>query len=701
MENPKLKAPRFKSYAIWLFFIFVAAALIAGNLLWLNLVLTDSAENVSKIQMAVAFQAREVVKNFIEQLSGDILQKTADFLAGEDEEKINKVLTGLADSDEAYFARLILYDKEGKETLKIHRAEAKYLQETFKDVAPEGISHALDGKRWIGKVEFLGGFGPVLSVAVPIRSAQGIDGVLAGDVNLKVLAGRLKDFKPGKSGQTYVVDQAGRIISHSNYFLVISGSDWLSRPIVQKIVQNRETVDGLNADDRYFNDAGLEVQAAGLPVPEFGWGVVVEQPFFEIQTSSNQILTFGLISLGIGLVLIIVLNINFLALGRTSAALEKERDRISAIVSNLTDGLIQYDPDFRIQLMNPRAEEMLGIKEDEVKDKIVTRDFDIVTRNAKFKALASVIFAEPGDDKEKKGAFKEKYPLVEVVLKEPQERWLKIATVPIADYQGKTAGFIKVIHDVSRERVVARMKSEFISIVAHQLRTPLAAIKWTLRMILDGDVGQITSEQKTFLEQGYASNDRMIFLINDLLNVARIEEGRFGYEFVETDLIALIEKNVANFQLAARSKNISLIFEKPAVETHRVTIDSSKIDLVFQNLIDNAIKYSLPGGRIELKAEPYKDRPFLLVSIKDSGIGIPSHQVPRVFTKFFRGDNVIRFQTEGTGLGMFIVKNIVRRHGGDIWVESEEGKGTTFSFTLPLDAKMIPAIESPFEELIA
>src|SRR3989338_5617951 len=365
MENPKLKAPRFKSYAIWLFFIFVAAALIAGNLLWLNLVLTDSAENVSKIQMAVAFQAREVVKNFIEQLSGDILQKTADFLAG-----------------------------EGKETLKIHRAEAKYLQETFKDVAPEGISHALDGKRWIGKVEFLGGFGPVLSVAVPIRSAQGIDGVLAGDVNLKVLAGRLKDFKPGKSGQTYVVDQAGRIISHSNYFLVISGSDWLSRPIVQKIVQNRETVDGLNADDRYFNDAGLEVQAAGQPVPEFGCGVVVEQPFFEIQTSSNQILTFGLISLGIGLVLIIVLNINFLALGRTSAALEKERDRISAIVSNLTDGLIQYDPDFRIQLMNPRAEEMLGIKEDEVKDKIVTRDFDIVTRNAKFKALASVIRSE-------------------------------------------------------------------------------------------------------------------------------------------------------------------------------------------------------------------------------------------------------------------------------------------------------------------
>src|SRR3989338_9147524 len=662
MENPKLKAPRFKSYAIWLFFIFVAAALIAGNLLWLNLVLTDSAENVSKIQMAVAFQAREVVKNFIEQLSGDILQKTADFLAGEDEEKINKVLTGLADSDEAYFARFVLYDKEGKETLRIHRAEAKHLQETFKDAATEGINQALAGKRWIGKVEFLEGFGPVLNIAVPIRSAQGVEGVLAGDVNLKVLAGRLKDFKPGKSGQTYVVDQAGRIISHSNYFLVISGSDWLSRPIVQKIVQNRETVDGLNADDRYFNDAGLEVQAAGLPVPEFGWGVVVEQPFFEIQTSSNQILTFGLISLGIGLVLIIVLNINFLALGRTSAALEKERDRISAIVSNLTDGLIQYDPDFRIQLMNPRAEEMLGIKEDEVKDKA---------------------------------------PLVEVVLKEPQERWLKIATVPIADYQGKTAGFIKVIHDVSRERVVARMKSELISIVAHQLRTPLAAIKWTLRMILDGDVGQITSEQKTFLEQGYASNDRMIFLINDLLNVARIEEGRFGYEFVETDLIALIEKNVANFQLAARSKNISLIFEKPAVETHRVTIDSSKIDLVFQNLIDNAIKYSLPGGRIELKAEPYKDRPFLLVSIKDSGIGIPSHQVPRVFTKFFRGDNVIRFQTEGTGLGMFIVKNIVRRHGGDIWVESEEGKGTTFSFTLPLDAKMIPAIESPFEELIA
>lgn len=701
MNNSKLKAPRFKTYAIWLFFIFAAGVLIVGNLLWLNLVLRDSAENVSKIQLAVARQAGEVAKNFVEQLTDDVLQKTANLLIGEGIEKSRQVLKDLIEDNEAYFASIVLYDKEGTELVHSYRLEVEHLKDLFKPISQQGLNNALNNKQWYGKTEFLEGFGPVLSIIVPVRSKNGVEGALAANINLKVLANRLKDFKPGKNGQTYIVDQNGRIISHSNYFLVLAGDDWFSRSVVQKIIQQKEDVDGLNNNDRYFNEIGLEVRAAGLYLPTLDWGVVVEQPLFEIDAPVNKILTFGLISLGIGLFLIIVLNINFLILGRTGAALEKERDRISAIVSYLTDGLIQYDSNFRIQLVNPMAEEILGIKESDIKGEVITRDFDVKKNNPKLKPLVDVVFAGL-DNKDKKDFAKNKYPLSEVFLKEPQERWLKIATVPVSDYQGNVFGFIKVMHDISRERVVAKMKSEFISIAAHQLRTPLAAIKWTLRMILDGEIGgHVNVEQQKFIEQGYESNERMIRLINDMLNVSRIEEGRFGYEFVKTDFIALLEKNIVDFQLAARSKNIDLVFEKPSATVPDLTIDLSKINLVVQNLIDNAIKYSLTNGKIIIHAEEMKNRPFLLVSVKDHGVGIPTHQMGRIFTKFFRADNVILLQTEGTGLGLFIVKNIVKRHGGDIWVESQEEKGATFYFTLPLDEKMIPKLESPFQELIA
>jgi signal transduction histidine kinase len=228
------------------------------------------------------------------------------------------------------------------------------------------------------------------------------------------------------------------------------------------------------------------------------------------------------------------------------------------------------------------------------------------------------------------------------------------------------------------------MKTEFVSISAHQLRTPLSAIKWTLKMFLDGDLGKITKEQGEFLEKIYQSNERMINLINDLLNVTRIEEGRYLYNPVLADIVQICQSVIDSYKEEMEKKNLKFIFEKPK-ELPKVRVDVEKISLAIQNLLENAIRYNREGGEIEITLEEKEGK--IKFSIKDTGIGIPKNQQHRVFIKFFRAPNALRMETEGSGLGLFITKNIIEAHGGKIWFESEEGKGTTFYFTLPVAQK--------------
>ncbi|MEK9174977.1 MAG: HAMP domain-containing sensor histidine kinase, partial [Patescibacteria group bacterium] len=256
----------------------------------------------------------------------------------------------------------------------------------------------------------------------------------------------------------------------------------------------------------------------------------------------------------------------------------------------------------------------------------------------------------------------------------------------------------KLQEQQSRERLIAQLKSEFISIAAHQLRTPLSAFKWTFRMIIDGDVGPITSQQAEFLERGYQINEHMIKLVNDLLNAARIEEGRFGYVFTPMDYIEYIKQFIDRYKQEADAAQMIVKFNLPDQPIPFLNIDTGKIDIVIQNLLDNALKYSNMGGTIQVSISINGE--FVETTVSDNGVGIPQGQLNRVFTKFFRGDNVVRMETQGTGLGLFIVSNIVKNHGGTIRVESEENKGSKFIFALPINKELIPKKEERFEEFL-
>ncbi|MDD5040295.1 MAG: HAMP domain-containing sensor histidine kinase [Patescibacteria group bacterium] len=241
----------------------------------------------------------------------------------------------------------------------------------------------------------------------------------------------------------------------------------------------------------------------------------------------------------------------------------------------------------------------------------------------------------------------------------------------------------KIYSKVNRRlKEVDQMKTEFISVASHQMRTPLSATKWVLKMILDGDLGPLNDQQREMIGKGYETNERMIFLINDLLNVSRIEEGRFQYRFVHMSLEEVIESVRQEMMNVYAKRNIKLVYHKSGEPLPRVNIDPQKIHLVIQNLLDNAVKYTQSGGKVTTTLWAEENR--VVCSIADNGVGIPPSQQGRIFSKFFRADNVIRMQTDGSGLGLFIVKNIIEKHRGEVWFESAEGKGTTFFFSLPI-----------------
>jgi len=232
-----------------------------------------------------------------------------------------------------------------------------------------------------------------------------------------------------------------------------------------------------------------------------------------------------------------------------------------------------------------------------------------------------------------------------------------------------------------RTGLINRMKSEFLSITAHQLRTPLSALKWVIRMLVEGDMGELTKQQKELLEKGYTANERMITLVNDLLDVVRIEEGRFDYKFETGSLVGMIEDIVNDVKIIAEKKGVELSLHKPSHDFPDAIFDPARLRLGVTNIIENAIQYTPSKGRVDIEIT-LKDEETLML-VRDTGIGIPKSDISRVFSKFFRSKNAILTQPNGSGLGLFIAKNVIEKHGGKIWVESEEGKGTTVFFTLP------------------
>jgi len=355
----------------------------------------------------------------------------------------------------------------------------------------------------------------------------------------------------------------------------------------------------------------------------------------------------------------------------------KEKEKVTSVISSLVDGLIMLDKQGKIIMINPQAEKYFNIKQEQVVGKKINKI-----------GLCDCLYSLFKQAKQVAG---EKILTKEISVfcqpKKEQEMFLNITAKAVVASGGEIIGYILVAHDITREKMVERLKNEFISISAHQLRTPLSAVKWTLQMILGGDMGEVNREAREYINKAYQSNERMITLVNDLLNISRIEEGRFLYNLELVSIKDLIEEVISSSAVLSAKRKVKIKFNIPTGKPLKTKADFKKIKLAIQNLVDNAIKYSIPGSEVIINLKQIKEgkNNFIEIEIKDQGIGINKKDQKRLFTKFFRGENAVRLQTEGSGLGLFIVKNIIEAHNGEIWFKSEENKGSTFYVKLPVN----------------
>lgn len=398
---------------------------------------------------------------------------------------------------------------------------------------------------------------------------------------------------------------------------------------------------------------------------------------------------FKIFSLLIFLALIFLIlreKIKFTELSTKSSFQNKE---FRTIIENLKEGVIAYNPDFKILDINRAAEEILGLNREEVVGKTVEPG---LVKNPHFTILVQIIF--PSLASSVNQISTDTWPqVINLTIDNPPLR-LRTILNPILDESGKTIGFIKLIRDETREKEIIRSKSEFIAVAAHELRTPLTGIHWSFETLLNEEKD---AKKKQLLNEGFKLAEHSLKVINDLLDVAKIEEGRFGYKWEDVDLIEIIEKVVDQSRVLAKEYGVRL-YSSSDKNQYNLKADPSRLGIALANLIDNAIRYNVKNGSVSIITEAVPGKPFVRVSVKDTGVGVPKEETGKLFTKFYRGTNVVQIEPNGSGLGLYIAKNIINRHGGEVGVESTIGRGSVFWFTLPLDPKLIPVKELTHEE---
>ncbi|MHB1864724.1 MAG: sensor histidine kinase [Candidatus Saccharimonadales bacterium] len=243
----------------------------------------------------------------------------------------------------------------------------------------------------------------------------------------------------------------------------------------------------------------------------------------------------------------------------------------------------------------------------------------------------------------------------------------------------KPVGLTIIFRDISVEEAVDQMKSEFISLASHQLRTPLASIKTYSHMLLDGYMGQIDDEKRPALETIVSATNRMNELISTLLNISRLESGAILVEISKIDLSLIVTEIINELEIQAKARSINLRMRLKGSPV--IYSDAPIIKEVLANLISNSVKYSKDNGNVTISISSSQN--FVTISIKDNGLGIPDPAKAQIFSKFFRANNVIQIETSGTGLGLYLVKGLVSELGGKITFTSKENVGTTFRLKLP------------------
>lgn len=551
-------------------------ALLAINVLWLVPTLRSIRQTASTLVLESAERIGSNIESTM-QRSSDALIGAADDIGILPEQYAFILKRLLSKEDGLQSVSIIAVD--GRQTFRLDRVATVSQEESFvfSSAAQIGIDRALAGEASIGEIFLSDILEPRTILAAPIRTIGKIQGVLVGELNLRPLISFLRDASL-PAGHMYVVDRDGFQILHPELPEFLRHPNYISRPIVKRVIGERHVADGRARDDTYVNEAGVRVFAVGIPLAIGGWSIFAEQPRIIALSREWEML---LLALGIsvfGSLAIIIISVKHRSLSGSN--------------SKLKEMLADLDISGKM---------------------LVRRDLQLTRANARLMELD-------------------------------------------------------------------QMKSQFVSTAAHQLRTPLTALEWSLNELLEGDFGELKKNQKKLVEDIVIANKRLIRLVNSLLDVARLEEGKRGMSMQKQDIVSVVQGVGDQFKKIAKEKRIGFSFESSA-KSLLVDFDKEKLNIALTNLVDNAVKYTPAGGAINLSVAGMEKE--VCIAVTDTGIGIPEEQANKIFSKFFRARNAMLLETYGSGLGLSVAKDIVERHQGTIAFTSNVGGGSIFTITLP------------------
>ena len=351
-----------------------------------------------------------------------------------------------------------------------------------------------------------------------------------------------------------------------------------------------------------------------------------------------------------------------------------EKKRAEAIVENMRDAIIVLDEKNDIILVNKVSSELLGLSQSDLIGKNVS---EIAEMNNLFKNILN------GKESLQNNTSEEKNNYLRIVFKDKEEYFLKDFT-DIPDAYGKIIGTIIALKNVTGFKELDEIKSGFVATVSHELKTPLAAMNMSLRLLQDPRVGELNSEQKKLTSAMKDEVKRLLKMVNELLNLSKIESGGEIYKYQEVSVDELIDASVTPMLMQFEQNKID--FQLNVEEgLPKLKLDVNKVAWVIINLLNNAVRYSRQGG--EIKFNVSRENNFIKFSVKDNGVGIKPEYIDKIFQKFVQVNKAnLESQYKGVGLGLAIAKEFIEAHKGGIYVKSEYGKGSEFTFTLPFDS---------------
>lgn len=367
---------------------------------------------------------------------------------------------------------------------------------------------------------------------------------------------------------------------------------------------------------------------------------------------------------------------SILKLSSNTQSLSDKINQFEIALSTVTDAVIAIDSNRCITVFNRSATHLLHISDQQALGKPISEIMKVYDKKDEISPLTYCPITE--ETSEEIGYHRERLRIVS----NGNEAFVNIICRQVQEKEKSQIKAILILTDVTKEKRLEEMQLDFVSMAVHELRTPLTSIRGYLAVFMDENKDQFDGNQKMFLDRINISTQRLINLIENLLNVARVERGVFNINKQSVDWVTSAKQTIQELTFRAKDKNITLQFIDPPSPIPHIQADTLRINEVLTNLIVNAINYTPENGSITVTIDTNGKE--VITHIKDTGVGIPKDKQDRLFTKFFRVSNTIDTGAKGTGLGLYISKQIIDLHHGHIWVESEVGKGSTFSFALPI-----------------